>query len=327
MRLAGAGLLAVIIMATGCSDDGGGAKTAASTTTFHLGFLSASSSPAFIDALKAGLEELGYVEGENIRLDLRTTEDEAELPAIAQEFVAADVDVIIAGGTKAVQAAKDATTSIPIVMTNSGDPVGTGLVESLARPGGNVTGLTQISSQLAPKRLELVKEAFPGTTKVAMLLNPDHPATKLSVEQLRAAGPGLGMELVTLEVKDATTIPGALAATKSQGTGALIVLRDPFTVNAAEAIASAATDAGLPAMYETTNFLEAGGLMLFGPDFADLYLRSANYVDKILEGADPATLPIEQPTEFELVINFKAVALLGVDIPEQVRLRAEEFTE
>lgn len=321
--------LLTVFAATGLTacggDDAQSGARGVGERTHRIGFLSASASPPFVQALEEALARLGYIEGENLRLDVRITEDEEELPTIAGEFVAAKVDLIIGGGTKAVEAAKAATDSIPIVMTNSGDPVETGLVESLARPGGNVTGLTQASPELAPKRLELVKEAFPGTTEVGVLLNPDHPSTKLSVQELRAAAPDLGLDLFTLEVTDEKAIGGAVRRGKRAGAGALIVLRDPLTVNVAEVIATAAARARLPAVYETRNFLEAGGLMLYGPDFTTLYARSARYVDKILKGADPGTLPIERPTEFELVINAKAVADLGIEIPEQVRLRAEEI--
>lgn len=327
MRRGGAALLAAtaVIGIGACGRDAGPSGSEGAGGTPEVGFLSASASPLFVEELKDGLDELGYSEDRNLRLDLRTTDDETQLPAIAQELVAAEVDLIIAGGTKAVEAAMAATSSIPIVMTNSGDPVGTGLVESMDRPGGNVTGLTQNSPALAPKRLELVEEAFPGTRRVAVLVNPEHPSTKLSVDELREAAPDLDLELMMLEVSEAGDIRPALMRAKREGVGAVIVLRDPFTVNAAGLIARVASRARLPGMYETSNFLEEGGLMLYGPDLGVLYRRSARYVDKVLQGADPGELPIEGPTQFELVINTRALDRLGIDIPEQVRQRAEEM--
>lgn len=289
----------------------------------HIGFLSASASPATIAALREGLEELGYRDGSSMRLDVRTVDDEAQLPAIAAELVGSGADLIVAGGTRAIEAAKRATSSIPIVMTNSGDPVRTGLVQGMARPGGNVTGLTQSSPALSAKRLELLREAFPGLATVAVVCNPDHPTTKLGVEELEEAAPGLGMRLLITPVQDEGALSAAMAGAKASGAGAFVVLRDPFTIKAAQGIAAAAVANGLPAIYETRNFLDADGLMLYGPDLADLYRRSAGYVDKILRGAEPGSLPIGQPTKFELVINSTAATNLGVPIADAVRFRAE----
>lgn len=315
------GLLSVGLGACGGDDDATGAKSA--ETSPAIGFLSASASSDSIEALRSGLADLGYRDGKTMHLDVRTTDDEAELPAIAEEFVAAGVELIIAGGTKAIAAAKAATTTIPIVMTNSGDPVRTGLVADMAKPGGNVTGLTQSSPELAPKRLELLKEAFPGLTKVCVLFNPDHPTTKLAIEELQAAAPELGMSLLVTPVQDEAQIDASLGDRKERGAAALVVLRDPFTIKAAKQIAAAAESVQLPAMYETANFIDDGGLMLYGPDLADLYQRAAGYVDKILRGADPGDLPVGQPTKFELVVSKSAATRLGVSIAEPVRLRAE----
>jgi putative ABC transport system substrate-binding protein len=312
--------VALVVGFVGCGDDD---EPVAERRVPSIGFLSASASSASLDALREGLAALGYREGDTMRLDVRVTEDEAELPGIAEEFVAAGVDLIIAGGTKAIEAARDATASIPIVMTNSGDPVQAGLVDSMATPGGNITGLTQSSPELAPKRLELLQEAFPGLKTVAVVFNPDHPTTQLAVEELQAAAPALGVALDLTPVQDEAALDAAVADAKAAGAGALVVLRDPFTIDVAGQIAAAAEAGGLPAIYETRNFIDDGGLMLYGPDLADLFRRSAGYVDKILRGADPGSLPIGQPTQFELVVSSSAEARLGVEIAESVRLRAE----
>jgi putative tryptophan/tyrosine transport system substrate-binding protein len=243
------------------------------------------------------------------------------------ELVGGNVDLIIAGGTKAVEAAKKATTTIPIVMTNSGDPVGSGLVASLAKPGGNITGLTQISPDLSAKRIELLKEAFPSITSVGVVWNPGHSAAKLAFEELKAAGPTLGVEVHSLEVKDAASVDAAFQPSVLGNSGALIVVRDPVVVQQAQAIVDHAATAKLPALYETRNFIDAGGVLLFGPSFADLYRRSADYVGRILDGANPADLPIERPTTFEIVVNKKAAAAAGLTIPQSVLVRADDVIE
>jgi putative ABC transport system substrate-binding protein len=285
--------ISLALLACGC-----GGRTAGRSQpekVFNIGFLSASASTSFVDALKEGLKKQGYEDGKNLKVDWRITEGESGLPGVATEFVEAKVDLIIAGGTQAVEAAKKATTEFPIVMTNSGDPVGTGLVASLQKPGGNVTGLTQISPLLTPKRLELMKEAFPQSNKVAVIWNPDHPTTPLSHKELTESAPALGIELISLPVKQDAEIASAFNSASSQGAGSAIVLRDPFMVRNAANLVAAANSTKLPAMYETVNFVEAGGLMLYGPSFEDLYRRSAVYVAKILEGANPGDLPVEQP--------------------------------
>jgi putative ABC transport system substrate-binding protein len=290
----------------------------------RVGFLSASASPPFIEGLREGLRQLGYVEGKTIMIEWRLTDKAEELPAIAAELVGLGVELIIAGGTSAIEAAKDKTSSIPIVMTNSGDAVGTGLVASLARPGGNVTGLTQISAKLSAKRLELLKEAIPDLSRVAVLSNPNHPTTPLKYAEIEAAAPQLGLQLQSLQVREANDLEGAFAAATRERAGALITLRDPFTIKHEKRIAELATKSRLPTMYETRNYVDAGGLMLYGPSIKDLYQRTAIYVDKILKGANPAELPVEQPTTFELVINLKAAEAIGFTLPQSVLVRANE---
>jgi putative tryptophan/tyrosine transport system substrate-binding protein len=323
VRLIAAGLLLLFAMAA-C---GGGDAQPEGGITHHIGFLSASSSPSFIEALKDGLQKQGYREGKNLQVDWEVTKDENELPALAAELVSSDVELIIAGGTRAVEAAKAATADIPIVMTNSGDAVKTGLVASLQKPGGNITGLTQISPLLTPKRLELMKEAFPRNNKVAVIWNPEHPTTQLSHQELVDAAPGLGIELISLPTKQEGEIAAVFASAASSGAGSTIVLRDPFMVKNESALISAADANKLPAMYETINFVESGGLMLYGPSFEDLYARCAVYVAKILKGAAPAELPVEQPKRFELVINMKTARASGFTIADSVLRRADRLIE
>jgi putative ABC transport system substrate-binding protein len=293
----------------------------------HIGFLSASASPSFVDALKEGLKREGYQEGKNLKIDEKLTKNESDLPRLADELVAAKVELIIAGGTRAVEAAKKATSVIPIVMTNSGDPVETGLVASLQKPGGNVTGLTQISPLLTPKRLELLKEAFPKSSKMAVIWNVDHPTAQLSFKELTDAAPKLGLQVVSIEIKQDSEIEPGFASAVSQGVGSAVVLRDPLMVRNESQLIAAAAKHRLPAMYETVNFVEAGGLMLYGPSFEDLYRRSASYVAKILEGANPSDLPVEQPNRFEFVINMKTARDSGFEIPSSVLRLADRLIE
>jgi putative ABC transport system substrate-binding protein len=277
-----------------------------------------------IQALKDGLREKGLVDGETIRIDWRVVQDRKELPTIASEFVARKVDLIIAGGTEAVVAAMAETKTIPIVMTNSGDAVGTGLVTSLAKPGGNVTGLTQISPVLSAKRVELLKEAVPKLSRLAVLWHPNHPNTPRMYAAVEATAPKLGVRLLSLAVRDSNELAGAFRAAVGGRANALLVLRDPFMVRNQERVVQLATEHRLPAMFESRNFIRAGGLMLYGPRLEDLYRRAAGYVSKVLEGADPANLPVEQPVTFEFVINQKAADAIGLVLPEALVLQATE---
>ncbi|HEX2135185.1 MAG TPA: ABC transporter substrate-binding protein [Microvirga sp.] len=314
-------LTAFMVLAGAC---GGGASDGRSPRQYRIGFLSASAEDSYIDALKAGLRAHGYTEGANLTLDIRTTESDADLPGFAQEFVTARVDLIIAGGTRAVEAAKAATTTIPIVMTNSGDPVGGGLVASLEKPGGNVTGLTQISPELAGKRLELLREAAGRVKVVAVLWNDTHSAAKAAQRELVDAASALGVTLRSVPVADKAGMNKAARAITSD-VDAAVVIRDPFTIENAGPIAQLLNGKGVPSMFETRNFLDDGGLMLYGPNFEDLYRRSAGYVDKIFEGARPGDLPIERPTKFELIINMKTANALRLSIPQSLLDRADEL--
>ena len=310
------GALFLALAACGSSEG----KTPASVP--RIGFLSVSAAPEFIDALREGLRDLGYVEDETIIIDWRVVSDREELPGIAKEFVRNEVDLIIAGGTKAIQAAMKETSTIPIVMTNSGDAVGTGLVASLARPGGNVTGSTQISPQLSAKRVQLLMEAIPSLSRLAVLWNPDHPNTPRMFKEVQAAVTDFGLELVSLEVPmPSPDIEGAFARAVESRVGAILVLRDPLTIKHQQQIVDLAAANHVPAMYETMNFVDAGGLMLYGPSFRDLYRNAATFTDKILRGSIPAEMPVEHPTTFELVIHHRAAEALGLEFPEPFLLR------
>ncbi len=314
-------LAAFSLVLTGC----GSSQEKASTKIPHIGFLSASATPSFIEALQEGLTELGYIEGETIIIDWRVTTDKNELSDIAAAFVEQEVDVIIAGGTKAVKAAKSQTTTIPIVMTNSGDAVGTGLVDSLARPGGNVTGSTQMSPQLSGKRMELLKEAVPNLSKLAVLWNKDHANTTLMFAEIEKVAPQLGLEVQTLEISvEKPDFEGAFEAAITDGAEVVLVLRDPLIVKNQQKITDLATESRLPVMYETTNFIDAGGLMIYGPSFKALYNRAATYTHKILNGANPSEMPVEHPIAFDLVINLNAAEAIGVTFPESFMNRATE---
>jgi putative ABC transport system substrate-binding protein len=313
----------LILTLTAC---GSAAAVGAPAKVPHVGFLSISASPAYIEALRAGLRERGYVEGETMIIDWKVTSNRDELPAIAAEFVAQGVDLIIAGGTEAVIAAKAQTTTIPIVMTNSGDAVGTGLVASLARPGGNVTGSTQISPQISGKRVELLKEAIPSISRVGVLWHPDHPTTPRIFREAEDAVRDFGLELISLEVRGPSPdFEAVFASAAKNRVDALLVIRDPLTIKHQQRIVDLAVKYRIPAMYETMNFVEAGGLMLYGPSFDGLYRHAAVFVDKILKGANPAEMPVEHPTTFELVINQKAAEAIGLTFSEPLLLRTTQL--
>jgi putative ABC transport system substrate-binding protein len=300
------------------------------TKVFRLGFISSSVtnvSHPFLAELRQGLSELGYEEGQLIRIEYRFGTKE-ELPKLAEDLVRLQVDIIIAGGSEGVEASKKATRTIPIVMTNSGDPVRSAFVASLAQPGGNITGMTQTSPELAEKRLELLAETVPGLFRVAVLWHPLHPNTPHLFEETRAASQQLGLQLHSLEVKQPDDFDVAFATAIRDRVEALIVLRDPFIVRHRALVADLALKSRLPAMYETRDFIEVGGLMLYGPSLADLYRRSAYYVDKILKGARPRDLPVQTPWKYELVINLKTARAIGITIPPTVLLiRADEVIE
>jgi putative ABC transport system substrate-binding protein len=295
----------------------------------RIGFLAVGSREGrgfLVDGFLQGLREHGYVEGENIAIEYRFSDDRDDrLPDLAAELVALPVDLILASGTPASFAARDATTTIPIVMGSvAADPVETGLIASLARPGGNITGMTSVSAQLAAKRLQLLQELVPGLSRVGVFWNPPNPTYGPVLKELEQAAQTLGLELLRLEVRTAEDFAGALATATAQGAGALVIPADPLTTNRPKLVADLALKHRLPALMERREFVEAGGLLALGANLADLYRRSATHVDKILKGAKPADLPMEQPTKFDLVISLSTAQALGLTVPRVVLEQATE---
>jgi ABC-type uncharacterized transport system substrate-binding protein len=276
------------------------------------------------DAFRQGLRQRGYVEGQTIHLAWRYAEGQVErLPALAAELARLPVDVLVAaGGTPVALAAQRATTTIPIVMTNVGDPVETGLVASLARPGGNITGLSSMSPDITGKRLELLKAVVPALSRVAVLWQPANPSAALQFQELQAAARALHLQVQALEVRGPDEFDHAFSA--ARGAGAVVVVGDPVFTQHRRRITALAQRSRLPAMYVFREFVEAGGLMSYGVHLPDLGRRAAIYVDKILKGAKPADLPVEQPTKFELVINLKTAQALGLTIAPTLLFQADE---
>jgi putative ABC transport system substrate-binding protein len=275
------------------------------------------------------LRELGYSEGKNMIFEYRSAEGHAErLAQLAGEAVRANPDVLIAGfGTLSAKAAKAATATIPIVMTSVGDPIGAGLVASLSRPGANVTGLTSQASEIVGKRLQILKEFLPGDQIVAVLMNPDTPFTALALQELRAAANPVRQRLEVFEARTADEIRAGVEAAVKAGAAGLFTLDDPLTLSLSRQIADLAANARLPTIFGSRDFAEAGGLMSYGVDRRQMNRRAAEFVDKILKGAKPADLPVEQPTKFELVINLKTAKALGLDMPANLLAQADEVIE
>ncbi len=278
-----------------------------------------------VEALKQGLRELGWIEGQNVGLEYRYANNKLEqLPNLAVELVRLKVDVIVTGGEAGIRAARDATSTIPIVMANSGDPVGTGLIASLSRPGGNMTGLSLLTPDLGGKRMELLKETVPKVSRVAVLWNPTNAVKVLELKSTEVAAKALGVMVTSFEVRAPTDFDRAFAAIGRERPTALTTLTDPLTLGHQKQIAEFAAKSRLPMIAENREFAEAGGLLTYGASLRDLYRRAATYVDKILKGAKPGDLPVEQPTKFELVVNLKTAKTLGIKIPQSVLIRADE---
>jgi putative ABC transport system substrate-binding protein len=281
-----------------------------------------------VAAFKQGLREHGYVEGQNIVVERRFAEARAErLSDIAAELVRLKVDVIVTASDVGIAAVKQQTETIPIVMANSTDPVGTGFVASLARPGGNVTGLSNISPELSAKRLELLKEAVPGLSRVAIMWSPDVRGAVLDYKETENAARSLRLQLQSAEVSRADDFSRAFSALTIRRAEALIVAGSPLTYINRGQIASLAQKNRLPSMSTQREFAYAGGLITYGPNLAEQWRRAATYVDKILKGAKPGDLPVEQPTKFELVINLKTAKALGLTIPPSLLRRADQVIE
>ena len=293
----------------------------------RIGFLVAptrSFYAARIETFRQGLRELGYVEGKNVIIEYRYAEGKLDLlPALASELVQLKVDVIVTSGPGA-EAAKNATSTIPIVFATVSDPVGSGLVASLARPGGNVTGLSTYGPELSGKRLELLKEAFPKITRVVALWNPTSSAEALSFKETQAVAKALGVELHSMEVRGASDFESGFQRAKKERVQALIAVPSPVINANLKQILDFAAKNRLSAMYGGPEFVDAGGLMSYAPSFTEQFRRAAVFVDKILKGAKPADLPVEQPTKFEFVINLKAAKQIGLTIPQSVLARADK---
>jgi ABC-type uncharacterized transport system substrate-binding protein len=282
-----------------------------------------------VDAFRQGLRDLGYVEGQNFVIEYRGAEGKEErLSDLAAELVRLHVDVIVAVGPSATRAVQHATRTIPIVMTGSADPVAQGFVASLARPGGNITGGSFLMAELPSKRLELLKETVPQSTRVAVVGNPADPSYEARMHNLRMAAQALGLHLHVIEVRRADELDPAFAAMTHAGADALLVLPDVALMDPLHGrIAALATQSRLPAMYGWRAYVEAGGLMAYGPSLRDLWRRAASYVDKLLKGAKPADLPVEQPTKFELVLNRKTAQALGITFPPTLLVLADEVIQ
>ena len=297
----------------------------------RIGYLGAnppSANVARIEAFRQGLRELGYVEGENIIIEWRSAEGALDhLPALAAELVRLKVDVIVTGGSPTTRAAKDATVTIPIVMAQDGDPVGNGFVASLARPGGNITGLSSLFSELSGKRLELLKEIIPRLSHVAVLGTSTNPANAPQLRETELAAGVVGVKLQYLDVLDPKDIETAFRAASNARADAVLVLVSVVFNSQRKQMADLAVKSRLPAIYGQQEFVEAGGLMTYNVSTADLWRRSATYVDKILKGRKPADLPVEQPTKFELIINLTAAKQIGLTIPPSLLARADQVIE
>ena len=294
-----------------------------------IGLLSAGSETTGVfAAFHDGLHELGWFEGKNTVIERRFADNRIErLPELAAELVRLNVDVIVGFGTLPPLAAKRATTTIPVVMAAAGDPVGSGLVTSLARPGGNVTGTSLMAPDLGGKRLELLKELAPRLTRVAVLWNVANPYAAIVFKETEIAGLTLGIQVQSLEVRGPDDFDGAFEAARRQSPDALITVEDPLTVNHRKLIADFAAGHRLPALYGLKEFIAAGGLMSYGANLSDVFQRAAGYVDKILKGAKPADLPVMQPTKFEFVINLKTAKVLGLAVPDRLLALADEVIE
>ena len=293
----------------------------------RIGFLlapSRSTVSEYVEAFREGLRELGYVEGQNIVIEYRSAEGKFErLSDLAADLVRLKVDVIVtAGGIQAIRPAKNATSTIPIVMTGTADPVASGFATSLARPGGNITGLTLGGPELVGKRLELLKEAVPRVSRVAIFLNPT--SASLWLKDMQASAQALGLRIQSFDVQSVNDLEGAFQAATKWGAGGLTVAGDPVFTSNRKLILEFAAKNRLPAIYPLRRYVEDGGLMSYDAKLADLYRRAATYVDKILKGAKPADLPVEQATKFEFIINLKAAKQIGLTIPLNVLAGADK---
>jgi len=294
---------------------------------YRVGVLGSENSPPW-DGFRQGLHDLGYVDGRNLSMEWRWSEGKPDrFPALAMQLLVLRPDVIVASGTQAVRAAKEATSAIPIVMTTSSYPEKIGLVKSLSRPGGNVTGLSNVAPELSGKKLELLKQIAPKVSRVAVLWNPASTVEPLALQDLLTAATAVSVEIQSVEVRSPDDFSAAFAVVSSSRAHALLALGNPINFRARQLIADFALRNRLPSIYDERLFVDTGGLMSYAPSFTDSFRRAATYVDKILKGAKPADLPVEQPTKFELVINLKTAKALGLTIPPSVLARADQVIE
>jgi ABC-type uncharacterized transport system substrate-binding protein len=298
---------------------------------FRIGFLG-NSTPTLeadlVEAFRKGLREFGYIEGQDIQIDYRWADGKYErFPTLLAEMIALKVDVIVTAGTPAALAVKRATSSIPFVMVAVGDPVGTGLVVSLGRPGGNITGLTSMAPELEGKRLEILKEVAPAISHIAVLWNPVNPFQTTSEKEVQAAARALGMKVLSLAARSLKEIEDAFEAIARERPGALFVLADRLFLHNRMQIMDFAIKHRLPGVHAYRELVEVGGLMSYGPSYTDMHRRAASYVNDILKGARPSDLPVQRPIKFDLVVNLKTAKVLGLRIPESILLRADEVIE
>jgi putative ABC transport system substrate-binding protein len=321
----------LVALGAGALASAGAVRAQAPPTVRRIGLLSGFSPSTWAQSYQAfrlGLRDLGWVEGTNINIEHRYAEGRHDrLPDLAADLVRLKVEVIVTTATSDALAAQKATKAIPIVMVAAGNPVANGLVESLARPGGNVTGLSQMLQELSGKRLELLKELVPRLSRAAVLWNPDSASATLNWEEHQQPARQLGIQLQSLEVRSPNELDKAFEAATGARAGALAILPDPVISTNLERIVDFATRSRLPSTYQSSEFADAGGLLTYGPDRADLFRRAATYVDKILKGMKPGDLPVDRPTKLELVINLKTAKALGITIPQSVLFRADRVIE
>ena len=325
MQLRAIGLIVIVGLASLVAPLAATAQQAGGTVTIgYLGNASPALESTLVDAFREGLRQFGYVEGQNLVLRYQWAEGQQERHAVlAQELVRLQPDIILTAGTPGTLAAKQATQSIPIVTAAAGDPVAAGLVSSLAQPGGNVTGLSGMAPELEGKRLQLFMQAVPTLSRVVALLNPANPFTTLAWQAIQPAAEALGVQLQPVEVRGPNDLDRALATIKEARPDGLIVVPDRFLFTYRTSIVQFMAEHRLPGMFPYREFVQEGGLLAYGPDYTDMYRRAATYVAKILRGAKPADLPMEQPTKFELVVNLKTAKALEIIIPPPLLFQAD----
>ncbi|MDP4302663.1 ABC transporter substrate-binding protein [Leptothrix discophora] len=295
-----------------------------------IGYIAQRAGPWHLDAaFLDGLRELGYAEGRHFRMEYRWGPNVADLPALAVELVRLRVDVIVSSGYPSNKAAKDATVAvpIPIVMATSGDAVQEGLVATLSRPGGNITGLSVLNRELTGKRLQVIREAVPGLRRIGALFNGSNPAMPPQFSEVQAAAQMLGLQAVPLDVSFPAGIEPAFASSSKSGIGAVMILSDSSTIAHRNELCAAALRHRMPTIFSNRDYIRAGGMMSYGPNLAENFKQAAAYVDRILKGANPATMPVQQPTRFELIVNRGTAKGLGIALPQSLLVRADDFVD